>query len=140
MKRLLLVGLAEMLENLKLSENEHFDMNTWLTEKTCGTSACAVGWGIKLGKLPGLELKEIHEGSGHLYPQYGHLTNTCIFKQLGHYFEISEAQADHLFNCEEEILEEDDDYDPESPIAYRTREDTPLTVAARIRELLEEYS
>lgn len=70
-----------------------FDMRRWLHKGGCSTVACAVGWGIELGLLPGLELEQSETG---LYPALlpG---ETSVIPTVARYFGISNDDAIHLF-------------------------------------------
>ena len=51
-----LLEFAAKLDTLELAPNEKFDMRWWNSQEAldCGTAACAVGWGILKGWLPGM--------------------------------------------------------------------------------------
>lgn len=82
-----LLALAETLETVKLPGE--FNMAWWISRTECGTSACAIGWGIELGVLPGLEWNEDYP----LYLQRDRFASEA----LSDYFGIKEKHAHALF-------------------------------------------
>ncbi|MCY1464232.1 hypothetical protein D9M71_822310 [compost metagenome] len=97
--------------------DEHFDLDLWYDEGTCGTTACAVGWACldPWFNDQGLMLNRdtIFED-----PQFGELRQweaVCAF------FGISQGQAEHLFFY----------------LSYAANERrNPLAVVARIEGML----
>lgn len=66
-----LTVLANWLEGLTLQEGQ-FDLGAWHQVKDdCGTSACAVGWGLLCSELVNEGLRSIRDKEGHLMPYYG---------------------------------------------------------------------
>lgn len=120
MKKQALLDFAAFLRNLEIGPNDKFCMGTWKANyisprEGCGTSACAIGWGMTKGVLPGLEWGE--RGMMHPYqePWYNDLYN---FRAIEAYFGLEPCAGDFLFGPEDEHGDD--------------RDETPIDVADRI--------
>jgi hypothetical protein len=115
-----LLRLAEFLETKKFNENEMFDLSFWHRESKCGTTACAIGWGVEIFKEEGLILIKDDSPYSIYYPVY---KNKGSLHAVMSFFGISEFDFTYLF-VDESYSEED--------------HDNPLAVATRIREFVKE--
>lgn len=115
-----LMALAEMLEATELPGM--FRMTRWFEKQECGTVGCAVGWGIELGVLPGLELRD---GSNRCYPAFLEGDEVLPSEHLAAYFGLGDDDIHSMF----------------MPSAYHTDEivfTTKEMVIARIRQFVKE--
>lgn len=116
MNKMALLNLAEMLETAELPGE--FDMDVWFHKgEECGTAGCAIGWGIELGRLPGLVL--LDEAPRFEGTDYWRETS---FGTITKYFGVSTVEAEYLFLSE----------------SYDNDEPTRQEVADRIKEFVNE--
>lgn len=86
-KKPTLAEFGEWLEEFRVPKGGRFNMGQW----ECGTTRCAIGWGIHEGVLPGMELKETFFG---LIPTYG---DTSGLDSIADYFKIHRRAASRIF-------------------------------------------
>lgn len=109
-----LLELAEALETVKLPGR--FDMaSMWIEKKPCGTTACALGWGVELGLLPGMAIEEQR-------PTYEGFTG---YEAIMGYFGLDDDEQGHLF---QPITYDNGEYPRPIP---------PTRVADRIRQFVK---
>jgi hypothetical protein len=106
--------LADWLESENVPSGRRFNMNDWYTQDSCGTAACAIGWGAVCPALnsEGLGLTPSTLISRHSYPTFdGHYGTGAA----EHFFGITRQEAERLFMP-------DDGYRTKSSVVARIRE------------------
>lgn len=96
MKKKLLKKVAKLVV---LLPEEKFDMESWASKNTCGTTFCAVGAAATLGIVPGMRLEEGEFSNNNLIlvKNNKEYYNWSAVEQA---FDLSEEDAEYLFSAD----------------------------------------
>lgn len=97
MRKERLLKFADFLDNFRLEQGEHFDIGSWLVVNDCGTSACAIGWGMKRGLFPELETY-VEPSMSFTFIRLKDQPEFKTMYAVGKLFDISSDEAEWLFS------------------------------------------